>query len=69
MADDEPLLVDVEGQRMRITHPTKVMFPDDGITKAEILRYYLTIAPALMPHLQDRPVIIYAFPHGTKGRP
>ena len=69
MPDEEPLLVDVEGQPVRITHPTKVMFPDDGITKAEILRYYLTVAPALMPHMRDRPVIIHAFPHGTKGRP
>ena len=69
MADEEPLLVEVEGQRVRITHPTKVMFPDEGITKAEILQYYVAVAPVLMPHIKDRPVIIHAFPHGTKGRP
>ncbi len=69
MPDEEPLLVEVDGQRLRITHPTKVMFPDEGITKAEILQFYLTVAPVLMPHIKDRPVIIHAFPHGTKGRP
>jgi bifunctional non-homologous end joining protein LigD len=74
MPDEEPLQVEVDGQRLRITHPSKVMFPPDelnpsDITKAEILQYYLAVAPVLMPHLRDRPVIIHAFPHGTKGRP
>ena len=69
MPNEEPLLVDVDGQRLRITHPTKVMFPDDGITKAEILQYYAAIAPVLLPHIHDRPVIIHAFPHGVTGRP
>ena len=69
MPDEEPLIVEVEGQRLRITHPTKVLFPDEGITKAEVLQYYLKVAPALMPHIRDRPVIIHAFPHGTTGRP
>ena len=69
MPDEEPLIVEVEGQRLRITHPGKVMFPTEGITKAEILQYYLKVAPALMPHVRDRPVIIHAFPHGTTGRP
>jgi bifunctional non-homologous end joining protein LigD len=66
---EEPLIVEVDCQRLRITHPAKVMDPDEGITKAEILQYYLRIAPALMPHMQGRPVIIHAFPHGVKGRP
>ncbi len=69
MPDEEPLHVEVDGQRLRITHPSKVMFPDEGITKAEILQYYLTIAPVLMPHVHDRPVIIHAFPMGVKERP
>lgn len=69
LPNEEPLLVDVDGQRLRITHPGKVMFPDDGITKAEILQYYASIAPVLLPHIRDRPVIIHAFPHGVTGRP
>ena len=69
MADEAPLHVEVDGQRLRVTHPSKVMFPDEGITKAEVLQYYLTIAPALMPHIRDRPVIIHAFPMGVKERP
>jgi DNA primase len=42
MPDEEPLLVEVDGQRLRITHPTKVMFSDEDITKAEILPFYLS---------------------------
>ncbi len=69
MPDEEPLQVDVDGRTLRITHPSKIMFPDEEITKAEILQYYLTVADTLMPHMMGRPVIIHAFPHGTKGRP
>jgi bifunctional non-homologous end joining protein LigD len=68
-SNEEPLLVEVDGHTVRITHPSKIMFKDDGITKAEILQYYASVAPVLMPHIQDRPVIIHAFPHGTQGRP
>ena len=39
-----------------ITHPEKVLFPDDGITKAELASYYETIAPLMLPHLRGRPV-------------
>ena len=41
---------------MIITHPEKVLFPDDGITKAELARYYEAIAPVMLPHLRGRPV-------------
>ena len=55
MPDEEPLQVDVEGKTLRITHPSKIMFPDEEITKAEILQYYLTVADTLMPHMMGDP--------------
>lgn len=67
--EEEPLLAQVAGKLVRVTHPSKVLFPDDGITKAEILQYYLSVAPHLLPHLKGRPVILKAWPHGIKGRP
>jgi bifunctional non-homologous end joining protein LigD len=39
-----------------ITHPEKLMFPDDGITKGELAAYYETIAPYMLPHLIGRPI-------------
>jgi DNA primase len=39
-----------------ITHPEKVLFPDDGITKGELAAYYEALAPVTVPHLRGRPV-------------
>jgi len=52
-----------------ITHPEKVLFPEDGITKGELAGYYEAIAPALLPHIRNRPVTLERYPAGigTKG--
>jgi bifunctional non-homologous end joining protein LigD len=47
-----------------ITHPEKVLFPDDGITKGELAEYYETIAPAMLPHIHARPITMERFPSG-----
>lgn len=49
---------------MIITHPEKIMFPDEGITKGELASYYETIAPAMLPHLRRRPVTMERFHRG-----
>ena len=51
-----------------ITHPEKVLFPDDGITKGELAAYHEMIAPVLLPHLAGRPVTMERFPAGI-GQP
>ena len=45
-----------------ITHPDKVLFPDDGITKGELASYYETIAPIMVPHIRARPVTMERYP-------
>ena len=65
----EATYVEVEGKTVRLTHLKKVMFPDDGITKAELLLYYQTVAPMLLPHLRGRPLTLKAYPNGIKQRP
>jgi bifunctional non-homologous end joining protein LigD len=47
-----------------ITHPEKVMFPDDGITKGEMASYYELVAPVMLPHMVGRPVTLERFHHG-----
>jgi bifunctional non-homologous end joining protein LigD len=47
-----------------ITHPEKVLFPEDGITKGELASYYETIAPAMLPHIRGRPVTMERYPSG-----
>jgi len=52
-----------------ITHPDKVLFPEDGITKGELAAYYEMIAPVMLPHIRQRPVTMERYPAGigTKG--
>jgi bifunctional non-homologous end joining protein LigD len=47
-----------------ITHPEKVLFPDDGITKGELADYYETVGPVMLPHLRGRPITMERFPAG-----
>jgi len=47
-----------------ITHPEKVLFPDDGITKGELAAYYEAIAPVMLPHIVGRPVTMERFHRG-----
>ena len=47
-----------------ITHPEKVLFPDDGITKGDLAAYYEALAPIILPHLSGRPVTMERYPAG-----
>jgi bifunctional non-homologous end joining protein LigD len=49
---------------VKITHPEKILFPDDGITKGELAAYYEAVAPAMLPHILRRPVTMERFPAG-----
>lgn len=49
---------------VQLTHPGKVLFPADGITKADLLEYYVAVARRMIPHLKDRPVNLQRFPSG-----
>jgi bifunctional non-homologous end joining protein LigD len=47
-----------------ITHPEKILFPDDGITKGDLAAYYETVAPFMVPHMRARPVTMERYPSG-----
>ena len=47
-----------------ITHPEKVLFPADGITKGDLAAYYEAIAPVMVPHIRARPITMERFPAG-----
>jgi len=51
-----------------ITHPDKVLFPDDGITKGEVAAYYEMIAPLMLPHVRDRPITMERYPNGIENK-
>jgi bifunctional non-homologous end joining protein LigD len=51
-----------------ITHPEKVLFPEDGITKGELAAYYESIAPLMLPHIRARPVTMERYPAGIGSK-
>lgn len=51
-------------RRVRITNPGKVLFPADGITKADLAAYYVAVAPAMVPHVRDRPLNLWRWNRG-----
>jgi bifunctional non-homologous end joining protein LigD len=55
-------------REVEISNPDKVYFPRDRITKGELVDYYREIAPAMLPLLRDRPVVLTRFPDGIDGK-
>ena len=49
---------------IEVSRPNKVLFPSDGITKAELVEYYRQVGPMMIPHLRSRPVMMQRFPDG-----
>jgi bifunctional non-homologous end joining protein LigD len=64
----ENVSVDVEGRRLRFTHLNKVYFPEEGLTKRDLLCYYLRMGPLILPFLRDRPLVLRRMPEGMKGQ-
>lgn len=57
----------VDGHQITITNPDKVLFPEDGITKGDLVDYYGRIADRMLPHVLDRPLHMNRFPDGIGG--
>jgi bifunctional non-homologous end joining protein LigD len=51
-----------------ITHPEKLLFPDDGITKGDVAAYYEAMAPVILPHLRGRPITMERYPAGIGAK-
>jgi bifunctional non-homologous end joining protein LigD len=57
----------IEGHRLNLTHLDKVLYPDTGTTKGEVIEYLKDIAPAMVPHLAQRPVTRKRWPDGVES--
>src|SRR5512133_1594725 len=60
--------VEIEGRRLKLSNLQKVLYPDAGFTKAQVIDYYVRIAPALLPHLRGRPLTMKRYPEGVNGQ-
>ena len=68
MATGTEVHVDVEGRTLKLSNLEKVLYPQTGTTKGEVLNYYARIAPVLLPHLKDRAVTRIRWPHGVQAQ-
>jgi bifunctional non-homologous end joining protein LigD len=64
---DGALAVLADGRRLKISNWDKVLFPEAGFTKGDLIAYYARIAPAAVPHLRDRPLTLKRYPNGVQG--
>lgn len=67
MATGASQSVEVAGRALRVSSLDKVIYPRTGMTKGEVLHYYVQIADRLLPQLRDRPVTRIRWPHGVGG--
>ena len=61
----EAITLDLDGHEVRFTSPSKVVFPERGHTKHDLLEYYLAVADECIAHLRDRPTTLKRFPDGA----
>ena len=57
----------VEDRKIQVSNLDKVLYPKVGFTKGHVIDYYIRIAPALLPHLKDRPLTMKRYPDGVDG--
>jgi len=60
--------LDIDGQRLKLTNLNKVFYPDEGITKRDVINYYDAVAQLILPHLRDRPLSLKRYPNGITGQ-
>jgi bifunctional non-homologous end joining protein LigD len=58
--------VELDGRTLKLTNLEKVLYPETGFTKGELIGYYVGIAPVLLPHLADRPLTLKRYPDGVE---
>jgi len=59
--------VEVDGRRLSLTNLDKIFYPKAGFSKADVIHYYVQIAPYLLPHLNDRAITMKRYPDGVDG--
>ncbi len=64
---DGSLAVHADGRALKLSNWDKVLFPDTGFTKGDLIAYYARIAPAVLPHLRDRALTLKRYPNGVQA--
>ena len=56
--------LEIEGRQVEVTNLDKVLFPEDGYTKSDLIDYYVRISDWLLPYTKDRPMSMHPYPDG-----
>jgi len=65
--NEDHVIVQTDGHEVRLTNLRKIFWPDLGLTKGDLLRYYMEVAAVLLPHIRDRAMVMRRYPHGASG--
>jgi len=65
--DQDNIVLPVEGKEVRLTNLRKIFWPELGLTKGDLLRYYAAVADVLLPHVRNRAMVMKRYPHGAGG--
>jgi bifunctional non-homologous end joining protein LigD len=65
--DVDNVTVAAGGREVRLTNLRKPFWPELGITKGDLIQYYVDVAPVLLPHIRDRAMVMKRYPHGAAG--
>ncbi|MFY0256368.1 non-homologous end-joining DNA ligase [Chitinophaga sp. 30R24] len=65
--NETEIAIKIDGHLLKFTNLNKLYWPEEGITKGDMLNYYASIADTLLPYLKDRPQSLNRFPEGIKG--
>ena len=65
--DTDNVVVHVDGHDVRLTNLRKVFFEEQGLTKGDLLQYYLDVSGVLLPHVRNRAMVMKRYPHGAAG--
>jgi bifunctional non-homologous end joining protein LigD len=60
--------VEVDGRRLKVSNLEKVLYPEASFTKAEVIDYYVRVAPTMLPHIADRGLTLRRYPNGVDGQ-
>ena len=66
MAKD--IVVDIAGKHLKLSNLDKVLYPDAGFTKGQVIDYFVRVAPVLLPHLHGRALTMKRYPNGVSGQ-
>jgi bifunctional non-homologous end joining protein LigD len=68
VSPDQKVTVEVEGRTLTLSNLGKVLYPEVGFTKGEVIDYYTRIAPVLLPYIRDRALTFKRYPDGVEGK-